>query len=342
MKVGVIIVNFNKKDLLSDCLKSLKDIDYDNYKIIVVDNGSKDGSIEFVKEKHPNVEVIEMGYNSGFCKANNAGIGLALALDCEGVLLLNNDTVVELDFLTKMVLELNKQEKVGMVSAKILFMKDRETVDSIGLEITPDGLAKNIGLGENQNKFNAKREVFCPAGAAALYSKELLLDIEDSGQFLDEIYEYYFEELDLGWRARLRGWKCVFSPEAVVYHLKSATSGPYSEFIAFYTNRNIFFTIIKNYPIKYAIKAFVLSFLRYFILLFGIIINKGAADKINKNIGPMRLVVVCVKGWLDVLLNLSVMMQKRKRIRSDKGVTHEEIDRWFHEMGVSYIDSIYK
>lgn len=342
MKVGIIIVNYNKRELLKNCLESLFVISYKNIKILVVDNGSEDDSCSLVKNEFPSVDLIKMGYNSSFCKANNYGIKKCLEDGCDAVVLLNNDTVVAKDFLTNMIAVLNKNRKTGMVAARILFMNNRKIIDSAGLEITRDGLAKNRGLNENFDKYTLSDEVFCPAGAAAFYTKELLEDIEDDGQYFDEKFEYYFEELDLGWRARLKGWKCVYAPDSVVYHLKSATSGAYSEFVAFYTNRNIFFNIIKNYPSHLALKALGLTLIRYVFLLIGGFSGQGPADKIKKIIGPFNIVKVCFMGWIDVIKFLPVLLKQRMSIKKEMRVSMNEVDRWFLQMGLSFFKSIYK
>jgi len=167
MKVGIIVVNYNRNNLLKNCLESLQKISYTNSMIVVVDNGSTDGSQKMVKDVFPQVELLKMGYNSGFCKANNAGIDHVLGKKCDAVLLLNNDTQVDTDFLSEMVSGLNHEDKTGMIAAKILFMQRKNILDSAGLQITPDGLAKNRGLEMDESAFDENAEVFCPSGAAA-------------------------------------------------------------------------------------------------------------------------------------------------------------------------------
>lgn len=342
MKISVIVVNYNKPELLRNCLFSLKKNDYPSFDIIVVDNGSSDCSLSMLKEQFPEVDVLEMGYNSGFCKANNVGIRYALDNGSDSVILLNNDTEVDHNFIKEMAEAIDVENKIGMIAAKVIFMGDKSLIDSAGLQITPDGLAKNRGLLEDINNYDSISEVFCPAGAAALYTREVLEDVEEKGQYLDESFEYYFEELDLGWRARLCGWRCAYSPDAVVYHIKSATSGAYSEFVAYYTNRNNYYNIIKNYPFLNAVKALILAFLRYLFLSFGIILKKGAGDKINKKIGFTKLITVTLRGLGDVLKNFKVMYKKRKAIQANRRASKKEIESWFDQFGLTYLESIYK
>ncbi len=342
MKVSIIIVNYNKKTLLDNCLKSIDDIQYDDFDVIVVDNGSTDGSIELMKEKYKKHTLIDMGYNSSFCIANNFGVRKAFEGGSDAVVLLNNDTEVESQFLTALVNSVDIDNKVGMVASKVLLMGQKNVIDSTGILITPDGLAKNKNMDELNSVATKSEEVFCPTGAAALYTRELLEDVEEDGNFLDEKYAFYFEELDLGWRARLRGWRCMYAPDAVVYHLKNATSGAYSEFIAFHTNRNIFYNIIKNYPFGYCIKALFLTFVRYPLLAFGALTGRGAAGKFQSNFSTWDLLVVVLKGWRNVMINFTKLFKQRRYIQKRKRVTYKEYSKWFHKFGLTFWDSLYK
>ena len=342
MKISVIIVNYNQKELLEKCLESMKYIDYDNYDVIIVDNGSEDGSIELIKEKYDNHVLIEMGYNSGFCEANNVGIHRSFELGSDAVILLNNDTEVDKGFIRCAVNSVDEKNNIGMVATKVLFMSDKDLIDSTGLLITPDGLAKNKNSHNKSDTANNAMGVFCPAGAAALYTKTLLNDIKQDGMFFDEKYAFYFEELDLGWRARLRGWECEYNPKSVVYHYKSATSGAYSKFIAFHTNRNIFYNIIKNYPLPYCLKALFLTFIRYPLLAFGAMTGRGAVGKFQNNFSTGDLIIVVLKGWRDVLVNFVKLLKQRKYIQKRKKVTCKEYSKWFRKFGISFWDSLYK
>jgi GT2 family glycosyltransferase len=342
MKIGVIVVNYNKKDLLEKCLTSVFRVKYDDFQVVVVDNGSNDGSQELVAKKFSQAKIIEMGYNSGFCKANNSGINTCLSDGCDAMVLLNNDTEVDGNFLTSMASSLDANKKIGMIASRVICFNSRNLIDSAGLEITPDGLSKNRGLGGKTEDYDLSQEVFCPAGAAALFTRELLEDIEFEGQFLDESYEYYYEELDLGWRARLRGWVCFYCSGAIVYHHKSATSGAYSEFVGFYTNRNIYYNIIKNYPGGYFVKAVILSMVRYFFLALGFVLKTGVASKINDSIGFRKTISVTLHGLRDVVINLKRMIKKRRYIQKRVVVKKKEIRVWFKEFGLNFFDSVYK
>lgn len=342
MKTAVIIVNYNKKDLLAKCLRSLQQNTYPHIWPIVVDNGSTDESAGMVSTDFPGAHLIEMGYNSGFCRANNVGIAHALNSGCDGVILLNNDTEVDKDFIEAGITELDVSNRVGMVAPKILFNAHRDQFDSAGLLITKDGLGVNRLLHESSEKGKERCEVFCPAGAAAFFAAETLTDIMQDGMYLDEDFAYYLEDLDIGWRARLRGWSCAYTPRSVVYHQKNATSGGYSGFIAFHTNRNLYYNIIKNYPGSYCFRALFLAVLRYPALLFGIVVHMGAANRFQAQIGLWELMAASVKGWLQVLLHSGKMLQKRRYIQGRRRISHKDCEEFFHRLGLNYFESLYK
>jgi hypothetical protein len=287
-----------------------------------------------IKNNYKNVLLIELGYNSSFCKGNNIGIEKAFQLECEAVIFLNNDTKVEENFLTKMVEAIDEEKKIGMVAAKIFLMRDRRHIDSVGIRITPDGLGKNKHFGE-EDRYFIKTEVFCPAGAAALYTKKVLEDIKYKGTYFDEDFEFFVEDTDLGFRARLRGWKCMFAPEAIVYHYKSATAGLFSEFMAYHINKNILFNIIKNYPVLLAVKALFLTFLRYLILAFGIFLKKGHGYNINNRIGLLNMIRVTLKGFSMLFLKFPNMIEKRFYIQKNRLVSGSVLKKWFKDEKIS-------
>ena len=343
MTVAVIIVNYNKKDLLEKCLTSLVHTQECEHTVFVVDNGSEDGSIEMMREKFPHVVVIEMGYNAGFCKGNNVGIHEAIDLGCEVIILLNNDTEVDAAFIRAGVREMNTDDKVGMIAPKIIYMHDKSKINATGQIITPDGIAKCRNEMDDVNSVNEKNETFCPFGAAAFYHVDVVRAlIDQDGDFFDEDYFMYYEELDIGWRARLRGWTCMYVPQSIVYHHGSATSGGHSELVAFHTNRNSFYTIIKDYPGIYMVRALLLAFIRYPVLAWGMVCGIGPAHKIKQKTSFLSLVAIVLRGYGDVVHNVGVLWRKRKRIQKSRVVDRKEISRWFRDLGVSFFNSVYK
>jgi GT2 family glycosyltransferase len=239
---AVIIPNLNGKEHLAYCLPTLLAQTYQDFEVVVVDNGSTDDSITFVRQNFPRVRLIANPHNLGFAEANNT----AIRATCSPYLVtLNNDTQVEARWLAEMINVAEAYGQVGMIACKVLSMREPHLIDSAGLEIDSAGMPWNRYHGQVDQRTEIEPyEVFCPTGAAALYKREML----DQVGLFDEAYFAYCEDMDLGWRARLRGWRCLYVPTAVVYHLHSATSGLGSPFKRYLLTRNRIWTVLKNYP----------------------------------------------------------------------------------------------
>lgn len=240
MKTTVVIPNYNGIKFLENCLKSATESTV-LASIIVVDNGSVDGSRQLA-ENWPGVEVIAFSENQGFCKAVNAGIEAAKT---PYVFLLNNDTTIEPDCIGALEAAMESSDNIFSVGAKMLSMYERDKIDSAGDLYSALGWAYNIGKGKPAENYTRRREVFSACGGAVLYRKELLLK---TGLF-DERHFAYLEDVDLGFRARIMGWRNVFEPAAVVYHAGSSFSGSrYNEFKIRLSSRNNIYLLYKNLP----------------------------------------------------------------------------------------------
>ncbi len=211
MTTSLIIVSWNGRDLLADCLPSVKAQTMPVREIIVVDNGSTDGSVEFLEDSFPDVRVIRLGKNYGFALANNIGIRSASGTR---IALLNNDTVVDSRWLEQLNRALDEQPEIGFCASKMLMYRDPNIIDSAGDML---GIAKAYKRGHGQpngTEFNEPEYVFGACAGAAIYRSEMLNDI---GLF-DETFVTNLEDVDLSFRAQLVGYKCMYVPSAVVYH----------------------------------------------------------------------------------------------------------------------------
>lgn len=242
MLVSVIVVNHNGRAFLDKCLGSLRRQSYPSIEVLLVDNGSSDGSVEFVRERYPEVKIIENEENIGFAGANNVGIRAAHG---ELVATLNNDTEVVPGWLEALVGAMLSGKDVGMCASKMLRMDDPGIIDSTGICISRSGASWDRGMFErDMGQYEAMEEVFGPCAGAALYRRSML---DEVGLF-DEDFFAYMEDVDLAFRARLKGWKCLYVPKAVVYHHHGGTAGYMSDLSVYYDNRNIIWNFIKNYP----------------------------------------------------------------------------------------------
>jgi GT2 family glycosyltransferase len=350
MKVAVVVVNYDRRELLRECLQSLA-AGGEAPLVVVVDNGSVDGSPHAAREAYPSAEVLVLPHNTGFSHAYNVGIRRALALGAEGVLVLNNDTRVAAGALGALaaaaVLDPGAEPplQVGMVAARVVLGIDGSTLDGqvldgTGQRITLDGFGKLEGSGQPADSVQAPKETFCPYGAAAFFRRELLEDVAPDGEWFDEDFRLYCEELDLGWRARLRGWSCVYEPGAWIWHQRGGTAGQYSELLGYYTSRNTLWNVLKNYPRWYAVRALLLTVLRPLVLLVGLLAGRGPAGKFGARIPPTRLAAVMLRGWRDAVRGAPRMLRKRRRVQARRVASPDEVARWFDELGEPFLGGL--
>ncbi|MCR5338495.1 MAG: glycosyltransferase family 2 protein [Lachnospiraceae bacterium] len=242
-KTTVIIPNYNGKQYLQDCLTFLYRNKGTSFRVIVVDDASTDDSWRIVEQKFPKAALIRLQENGGFAHAVNVGIRAA---DTEYVLLLNNDTVTEPDFVLQMEKAISKNKRIFSASAKMLSMKEPEIIDGVGDEYCALGWAFARGKGESAERYSAARRVFSACGGAAIYRRNVLVRL---GMF-DENHFAYLEDVDVGYRALLHGFLNVTAPAAIVYHAGSGTSGSrHNAFKVDLSSRNSVYLIAKNMPL---------------------------------------------------------------------------------------------
>lgn len=219
-KVTVVIVNWNGKIYLDRCLTSVAAQTYDNYNVILIDNASTDGSAEFVREQYPQVKIITLDRNYEFAKANNIGIRMAIQEGAQFIALLNNDTKVEGEWLSELVKAMYRDPGVGICASKMLRMDDPRIIDSTGHYFV-DGIIRDRGNGElDIGQYDSKAKVVGGCAGASLYRKTMF----DAIGLFDESYGFYYEDAELSWRAYNSGWKAVFVPTSVVYHVRGGTA----------------------------------------------------------------------------------------------------------------------
>lgn len=243
MEVSVVIPNYNGLAYLEGVLSSLECQSMKNFEVILVDNGSTDGSCAFVAAQYSWVHIIELSENFGFSRAVNEGIKAARA---PYVLLLNNDTEVEPDFLKEMTEGLQRHKKAFSCQAKMIQFHDREKMDDGGNYYCALGWAFAGGKGKAAERYDKEKKIFSSCAGAAIYRKKIF---EKIGYFDDEHFAY-LEDLDVGYRARIYGYENWYIPGAVVYHVGSGTSGSrYNQFKIRYSSRNNIYMIYKNMPL---------------------------------------------------------------------------------------------
>jgi GT2 family glycosyltransferase len=235
-------VNLDKRVLLETCLRSLEEAmrPHDLGEVIVVDNGSRDGSVAMVHEKFPDVRVVELDKNTGFAGGVAAGIRSSRG---DWILCINNDAAVAPDAVVELLrVAESGGERVGSVAALMVFADRPGTINSAGIEVDRLGVASDRLLGQPvETSETEPMDVFGASAGAALYRRDMLDEIP-----FDETFFAYYEDVDVAWRARMRGWRCLFAPGAVVRHDHSATSRHGSSFKYYWSGRNRIRVLARN------------------------------------------------------------------------------------------------
>lgn len=243
VEASVIIVNWNGKHLLDDCLGSLRRQTFRNFETILVDNGSSDGSAEYVQKRYPEVKLIALRENRGFAGGNIAGYELATG---KLIVLLNNDTEAHRDWLAELHHASLNFPEAGSFASKMMYFADRQRIENCGFSLGTAGTTIDLGRDELDGPpWTTPREVFGACGGAVAYRRCMLNDIG----FLDPDFFMIYEDVDLSFRAQLRGYKCIHIPTAIVYHRYRASLSQIPARQAFYSQRNIEFVYFKNMPI---------------------------------------------------------------------------------------------
>lgn len=241
-EVTVVIPNYNGEEYLCACLEALYENTREQIRVIVVDNGSQDKTIEHCKKLYPQAEYILLDKNYGFCRAVNEGISAA---DTPYVLLLNNDTEIRRGFVEALLQTIKRNSKIFSVEAKMIQYNNRNLIDSAGTFYTALGWAYARGKDKTVDKFDRRTECFAACAGAAIYRREIFDQI---GMF-DEQHFAYLEDIDVGYRARIQGYVNVYEPRAEVIHVGSGFSGSrYNAFKTKYSARNNVYLIYKNMP----------------------------------------------------------------------------------------------
>jgi len=300
--VSIVILNYNGKNYTIKLLDSIRANVNEDVEVIVVDNGSSDGSIRAIKEQHPWVNLISLQKNFGFSKANNIGVRVARG---SYVLVLNNDTLIEKGAIESLLKFMEENPDVGIVQPILIDYKNHDVIGNAGEFIDIFGHQVSRGAGLKNNGQYSTSPIFYAIGAAMFMKRNLFLKL---GGF-DEDYFMWFEDLDLCWRAWLNGYKVALCPSAIVYHYGSATN-PYAftSFLkAYHHTKNHILTLLKNCSAIHILSVTPILFIEY-SLLFIEYVFKCKLDNVKG----------IIQGFLWNLLNLKSTIEKRRRIFPQK------------------------
>lgn len=245
-RVSVIVATYNGLRYLVPCLRALAAQTFREFRIIVVDDGSGDGTLDAVRRDFPAVGILRFPTNRGLARAHNAAIA---ASDGDYVVLLNNDTEPDANWLARLVAAADAAPDAWAVAGKLRLWDRRDVLHAAGDGFGADGVPRNLGVWERDDgRWDDGRWLWGPQGGAALYRRAALraLSSDGAGNPFDESFFMYCEDVDLNWRARLAGYRTAFAPDAIVYHHLSATGG--GRLASYYVGRNTLAVLIKDVP----------------------------------------------------------------------------------------------
>jgi GT2 family glycosyltransferase len=299
---SVVIPNWNGAHYLPTCLDVLQNQTYSHIEIIVADNASTDGSRELLAAQYPDVRIVALPENRGFTGACNAGMTAAQG---DYIALLNNDTEVDPGWVVGVVGVFERHPEAGSVASKMLLFDRRDHFHTAGDLYRIDGRLANRGVWEkDEGQYDAEEYVFSACGGSAAYRRQMLDEIG----LLDDDFFFSAEDMDLGWRAQLAGYRCVYTPEAVVYHRLAATGGDATA--SYYDGRNMIWILVKDYPAALWRKhAFKILMAQAGLAWKALRAWRGAAARAR------------LRGMIAGLVGIPKMLRKRRSIQRRRRVS---------------------
>ncbi|MFH1038826.1 MAG: glycosyltransferase family 2 protein [PVC group bacterium] len=327
---SIIVLTCNGQKHLEECLGSLEGQSYSRREIILVVNGSTDGTADFVRKRYgETVRVIELPANIGYTGGNNAGLKTARG---EYIALLNDDTRTDPKWLEEMIGALRRHPGYGLAAGKILSYYQPEIIDNVGHLFYRDGTFRGRGrLEKDRGQYDREEEILSPSGCAFLIRKEALVEV---GLFDDDFF-IYGDDAELSLRMRLAGWKALYVPSAVVYHKYSATTGAYSPLKAFLVERNRIWLTIKCFPPGALLLAPIFAALRLLLQAYGVLSGKGAAGAFARRYSAFALPGILLKAHLAALAGSARMWRKRLEIKRLQKVSDREFYGWLKRFRLS-------
>jgi len=331
-RVSAIVVNWNGGAMLQDALDSLFAQTWPAVEVILVDNGSTDRSVEEAQRRFGDrLVVIRNSRNEGFARGNNIGFDRATG---EWMFLLNSDAVCDPDAVEELMRFVADKPDVGQLACRVLRADQPNFFDSVGLLLYPDGVCRSRGWEEKDlGQYDRAEEVLAPHGCACALRKNMLHAI---GGF-DEDFFCYLEDLDLGVRGQLAGWRCWYVPTARIRHRKSATAGNYSVFKAFHVERNRIYCLWKWMPRFLVFVSPLFTLNRYAMQGYAVYTHQGGSSEFVKEYSLARLAVLLIQARLAAFARLPRMLAKRRTIRRMRTIGVRE---WYGLISRFKLDAI--
>ena len=329
--VSVIVVNWNGRAYLPDCLESLARQSFRSFEIILVDNGSCDDSVPFVTEHFPWVHLVILEENQGFAVGNNRGLERARG---EYIVTLNNDTKADPNWLKFLVEATEVRPTIGMTGSRICSFDDPDRIDSLGMVVCRDGMARGRYRNRLWSRLQlpATEAILLPSACAALYRRKML----DETGFFDEDFFAYAEDTDLGLRGRLLGWEAVLATRAVVYHKYSMTGGSFSPFKVHLVERNHYWVVLKNFPLGYLTTLPWATLARYIVQGRAILQRRGTGREFQESGERLPIVWALLRGLVEALFRSPGMFRKRRHIMRNRRVPMQAMRRLLRQHQIDF------
>ena len=334
---SAIVLNYNGRGFVEESVRSLLEQDLPGLEVLVVDNGSTDGSADEIERTFAGrVRILRSPRNLGFGAGNNLGLREAQG---RHFILLNNDAVAAPSFARELVAAAEADAAVGMVAARVLDYARRNVLDTVGHLLYPDGLNRGRGrLEEDRGQYDACRTTLFPSGAAALYTRRMLDDI---GLF-DESFFLYGDDAELGLRGRVAGWGCALAPRAIAYHHYSRSAGAYSRLKAFYVERNRVLVLFRLFPVSLIVVSPAYTAVRLALQAWGALTGRGAAGRLAETTPVVQLAAIALRAYASALRALPSILRERWRQRSRRRLRTPEFRRLLDEFRLRARDAALK
>ncbi|KRE86356.1 glycosyl transferase [Paenibacillus sp. Soil766] len=311
--VSVHIVTYNSAEHIEDCLEAVLRQSHPIKQIIIIDNASKDHTLHTLAKWQARCILIQNKLNNGFAGGHNQAIRLTETDYC---LILNPDVAIEPDYVLNTVHVMQNNPHAGSATGKLLFKAAPHHIDSTGLIINKARRAFDRGAHQTNDQYQQTEEVFGVSGAAAMYSRKMINDISLNGEFFDEDFFAYKEDVDVAWRAQLLGWKALYEPTAIAYHERGWKEGGRSSkplFVRRLSYINRYKMMLKNDDIKTVMKQF------FPLLVYECLSFVYALIREPKLLG----------AWFDFYRKYPKLRNKRSLIRSKQRQASSEVNKWF-------------
>lgn len=325
-RISITIVTYNSAPFISKCLRHVLNQDHSNLEIIVVDNGSSDATLAELQPFASRIRVVPNRENVGFAAGQNQAIAMSSG---DWVLTLNPDVRLTSDFVSKAVAAGECNRSIGSVSGKLLRMNPDfgvpkgKIIDSTGIYFTPALRHFDRGSGEpDTRRYDEFEYVFGVTGAAALYRRQMIQEVSIEGEFFDADFFAYREDADLAWRAQLLGWKCLYAPNAVAYHVRNVLPSNRRGLAAavnMHSVKNRFLMRIKNITADLYLRHFFAITSRDILVLAGCVLSEWRS----------------LPAFALVARNYRKMLRRRREIMRKRCVSSSDIARWFSNDPVS-------